>query len=192
MSFSPRLLSGLEVFPQQPPTLTDPLGDPPAKTSAEKEALLRFLLPASPLTKTAAGAGRHANESRASHVEQIKQQRHRQQSPGGSLDHAKQGSERRPAEMPRHRTQTAAGEPSTIKLRAGSWWHKPEKKLRMSNAKRGWLCAKSGAARGVRARPRMAKESFTFSNLPPLIFFSADPPILNLTRWLPSTKVVHR
>src|SRR5580658_6998438 len=36
-------------------------------------------------------------KSRAGHVEQIKQERHRQQSPGGSLDHAKQGSERRPA-----------------------------------------------------------------------------------------------
>jgi hypothetical protein len=36
-------------------------------------------------------------KSRAGHIEQIKQQRHRQQSPGGSLDHAQQGSERRPA-----------------------------------------------------------------------------------------------
>src|ERR1700723_650732 len=77
--------------------------------------------------------------------------------------------------MPRHRTQTAAGEPSTIKLRAGSWWHKPEKKLRISNAKRGWPCARSGAARGAKASPRIAKESFTLSNLPPSLILLADP-----------------
>jgi cytoskeletal protein RodZ len=63
-----------------------------------------------------------------------------------------------PQYTPKQRTHTAAAEPSTTKLRCGSWWQSLEKKLRISNAANGWLAASSGAANGanVNAKARMA------------------------------------
>ena len=49
-----------------------------------------------------------------------------------------------------------------MKLRAGSWWQSREKKLRMTNAAKGWLAARNGAARGATATVRIATGSLNF------------------------------
>ena len=106
-------------------------------------------------------------KSRAGHVEQIKQQRHRQQSPGGSLHHAKQGSERRPAVD----AQTPHADRS-----GRTFDHKTPRRILVAQAREETADKQREKRMAVRqercrqrrqSQPRMAKESFTFSNLPP-------------------------
>ena len=64
----------------------------------------------------------------------------------------------------------------------------PGEEIADEQCDKGWLAARSGAAKGVSARAKMASESFNFNKLSPLGFESTR--ILTSTPGLTSTKVV--